>query len=223
MSYRLVAFDMDGTLVKERSSWWTLHEHFETMEGAVKNAEDFESGLIDYEQWMIRDLALWGTRANMSVLDKVLSNYTLAKNSKVVVGKLQRRGYETAIATSGLKLLADKVGKDLGITHVVANELAFDDEGYLTGDVVARVDPRRKHEALAPILKLLDVSLSECVAVGDSSYDREILKNCGLGIALGSGEGLRDVAQFVIKDLIDLLRILQPTVRKQAEARKDGC
>ena len=208
MGYRLVVFDMDGTLVEERSSWWKLHEYFGTTDGALKNAEDFERGLIDYEQWMMRDLALWGADANMSVIDRVLSNYTLAKNSKPVVDELQKRGYETAIVTSGLKVLADKVRKDLGIGHAVANELLFDDQGFLTGDVVARVDPRRKHVALNPILKLLGLSLSECVAVGDSSYDREILRNCGLGIAVGSGEGLRDVAQVVINDLIELLRIL---------------
>ena len=64
IKYKVVAFDLDGTLVKKRNSWITLHEYFGTVEGAKNNFKAFENSEIDYLEFIRRDVSLWpkGTR-----------------------------------------------------------------------------------------------------------------------------------------------------------------
>src|SRR2546426_8779375 len=45
---KLVAFDLDGTLVQERSSWTKIHCHFGVEDIARSNMPLYESGKIDY-------------------------------------------------------------------------------------------------------------------------------------------------------------------------------
>lgn len=48
---RLVVFDVDGTLLKIRSSWQHLHEALGTWDRGKQYAEQFFQGLIGYEEW----------------------------------------------------------------------------------------------------------------------------------------------------------------------------
>ena len=58
--FKVIVFDMDGTLVKETSCWETLHRYFQSNPKLVKrNMEDYLAGRISYCEWMRRDLLLW--------------------------------------------------------------------------------------------------------------------------------------------------------------------
>lgn len=50
MKYKLVAFDMDGTLLAEENSWAKLHRYFGTYESSLKNMKDYEQGKIAYDE-----------------------------------------------------------------------------------------------------------------------------------------------------------------------------
>jgi len=75
-----------------------------------------------------------------------------------------------------------------------------DERGYLTGEGIFRVEPYMKHEALMRLIGELGITLAECVAVGDSKYDKNFLKHAGLGVAIGGDVALAKVADVVIKD-----------------------
>ncbi|MEM3421110.1 MAG: haloacid dehalogenase-like hydrolase, partial [Candidatus Hadarchaeum sp.] len=72
----------------------------------------------------------------------------MAPNVKNVVGEIVRRGFQTAIITGGLDVLAGNVARDLGIPHIIANGLEVDKSGYLTGEGILRVEPRHKDKNL---------------------------------------------------------------------------
>jgi phosphoserine phosphatase len=59
LPYKLVAFDMDGTLLTQKSSWGKLHRYFGTYELSLKNMEAYEQGKIAYNEFMRRDIMLW--------------------------------------------------------------------------------------------------------------------------------------------------------------------
>lgn len=200
MRYKLVAFDMDGTLVEEHSCWGIIHRHFGTQQEASKNLVAWERGEINYPEFMRLDIKLWQPTPHISQVEEILSNFKLAPNALEVVSKLRGKGYQVAIVTGGLDILAKKVADRLKIEHVIANGLEVDERGYLTGEGIFWVEPCYKHEALEELANRLGIKMDECVGVGDSKYDSNLFEHVGLGVAVGRDETLARVADVVIED-----------------------
>ena len=208
MKYKLVAFDMDGTLLAGKSSWWKLHEYFGTIEPSLGNMKDYEEGKITYDEWMRLDIALWKPKPHITTIEKILLDYTLAPHAEHVINTLRERKLEVAIVTTGLDIVADSVASKLGITNVIANGLVLDENGYLTNRVIFNVDLFEKQKAFIRLTKKIGIPRSQCVAVGDSKYDVNFLKSAGLGIACKKDSDLIDAADIVIADLEELLNFV---------------
>ncbi len=208
MKYKLVAFDMDGTLILGDSCWEVIHRHFGTRQAAKGHLRAWEAGEIDYMEFMRRDIALWRPAPTLQGVREILSSYSFAPNVRTVVEEARRRGHQIAIVTGGLDLLADEVARDLGVAHVLANGLAADARGRLTGEGILRVEPTKKDANLLQLTRLLGISPEECVAVGDSKHDAKFLELAGLGIAVGKSAELARVADVVIEDFGDLPQLL---------------
>ena len=205
MKYKLVAFDLDGTLLVGKSSWWKLHEYFGTIELSLGNMKDYEEGKIAYDEWMRRDVALWKPKPHITTLEKILLDYTLAPNAEYVIETLRERKLHVAIVTTGLDVLADSVASKLHVPNVIANGLVLDENGYLTSRVIFNVDLCEKHEAFNRMVKKIGIPRSQCIAVGDSKYDVNFLRSAGLGIACKKDRDLMNAADVVITDLEELL------------------
>ena len=205
MKYKLVAFDLDGTLLTGKSSWWKLHEYFGTVELSVGNMKDYEAGKIAYDEWMRRDIALWKPKPHITTIENILLDYSLAPNAEDVIKTLRERRLHVAIVTTGLDILANSVASKLHVSNVVANGLVLDENGYLTNKVIFNVDLFEKHKAFNRLIKKIGIPRSQCIAVGDSKYDVNFLRSAGLGVACKKDRDLMNVADIVIADLEDLL------------------
>jgi phosphoserine phosphatase len=206
--YKAVAFDLDGTLVTEKSSWWTLHKAFHTYKQSVQNMKSYEQGKITYDEFMRLDISLWKPRPHINTIKKILLEYTLCLNAKLVIGVLGKKGYTLLIVTTAPDVLANAVAKELGISHVISNGFIFDNKGYLTQDVVFNVDLLKKELALEKLLSKIGIKNKECVAVGDSKYDVSFLKATGLGVAFNPDDILRKKAKIVITNMKELLNFI---------------
>jgi len=181
MGFELIVFDLDGVLVEEPSSWWTLHKAFGTFEVSRENLYAYEAGKIDYPEFMRRDIRLWGQR-NIWEVEALLQNFTLNQGASEICNVLQQQGYKLAIVSAGIDILARTVSEKLGIEYWVSNGLEVDIQGNLTGEGIFRVDLIEKHLALKKLLRPLRVELSNVIAIGDSKYDIPLMTSCGAGI-----------------------------------------
>lgn len=208
MNYELIAFDMDGTLLSEESCWRMIHKNLGTQEKAKENLEAWEKGEIDYPEFMRRDIKLWKPTPHISQIEEILSRYNLPSKVPRTFEKIWEKGYETAIITGGLDILAKQVANELDISHVFANGLETDDKGYLTGEGIFRVDPRKKSKNLKNLLEKLDINQKQCISVGNSAHDLDLLSSSGMGIAINDEDSLSDSADVVIQGFENFDQIL---------------
>jgi len=201
----LIVFDMDGTLV-EGNSWSKVNKYFGVEEKALEYMDMYLRGEIRYCEFMDAVIKLWGRNVHISTIESIFENFKLVNGAFEVVSKLRRIGHELAIITVGLDILAGKVAEKLGIKHVIANGLEVDNKGFLTGKGICRVELLRKDIALNKLCRKLGYALNECVAIGDSKFDKSIIEVAGLGIAFRADPELINVADVSIDDLRDILK-----------------
>ncbi|HDD25655.1 MAG TPA: HAD family hydrolase, partial [Acidilobales archaeon] len=137
MGVKLVVFDMDGVLVNIKSSWQYLHERL----GSIVYVKDSMMGLnyfqrrVSYYEWVVHDvramLKARGGKVHRSEIESIFNEVEINPEALAVVPRLKELGIELAIISGGIDILAERVGKVLGIKRVLANGLAFNDEGYL--------------------------------------------------------------------------------------------
>lgn len=181
---RLIALDFDGVLVRQPSSWETLHMAFGTEVEARRNLAEFTAGQIDYPEFMRRDISLWGRRP-FEEIRQVLLQYDLDPQAESVIAGWRREGRQVAIISSGIDVLVGEVAQRLGIEQFVANGLETDADGHLTGNGIMRVDPWRKDAVLLRVAKSLGCPPACTAGVGDTLFDLPLLRASGLGIGYG--------------------------------------
>lgn len=220
-SVKMVVFDLDGTLVKSRSSWGKVHEFFGTeQKGSVALAK-YEGGEMGYEEFMRRDVSAWPSGISVSVLEKILSDFSLTEGAKECVQGLRARSMKMGVVSSGLDILAKMACDRLGLSSYVANGLELDAQGRLTGGVIPRVDLLKKDEVLKKIAGDNGLRGKEILGVGDTRFDMVFLKACGYRVAFRPRDidrkALEEVAHYMIDDLRELLPIVDTINSPSAE------
>jgi phosphoserine phosphatase len=207
---RLIAFDLEGTLVKSVSGWVELHKRFGTWEKGKEYAEAFFNGEIDYATWAKLDASLWKGHTREEIMEWV-NSVEYMDYAKELVEFLKENGFKIAILSSGLMCLARKVGEELGVDYVYANELIFDEEGRITGEVNPVVDFQGKGAILRKLKEELKPELT--VAVGDGYNDISMFKEADVAIAINPHEGVE--GDHNVESLYEVREIIEGLIRGQ--------
>lgn len=208
MTFKAVAFDLDGTLVNEKSSWYKLHKYFGTYEQSKANMVDYENGRITYDEFMRRDIRLWKPAPTRKLIENLLLNFTICNDVENIIPILRENGYSFFIVTTAPDILANAVAAKLGINNVACNGFNFGPDGFLTDKPKFNVDLLRKDKAFYKITKLSKLTCKDCIALGDSKYDIIFLRKAGLGIAYKPDEVLEKESFPIISDFKELLNFI---------------
>jgi phosphoserine phosphatase len=178
---RLVAFDMDSTLIQ--------HEVIDELAREAGRYDEVSAiteaamrGELDFNESLTRRVALLRGLAE-STLETVARRLNLTEGAERLISNLKSFGYKTAIISGGFNYFGEHLKKKLGIDYVRTNGLEIEG-GKLTGQVKGEiVNAQRKAQILEEIAAQENISLQQTIAVGDGANDLPMLAAAGLGIA----------------------------------------
>lgn len=196
---RLVAFDMDSTLIRtevidELAKLAGVGEQVAAITEAAMRGE------LDFQGSFRRRVALLKGLPEAEIV-KVLERVPLMEGAERLIETLKRLGYRTAILSGGFTFVGQELQRRLGIDHLHANVLDIRD-GVVTGDVVTEIiDGARKAALLQSIARAENLSMQQVIAVGDGANDLPMLRCAGLGVAFHAKPVVRKSARQAISTL----------------------
>lgn len=213
---RLIAFDMDSTLISTEviDELAALAGVGDEVAGITARAM---AGELDFKASLRERVRLLAGLPESS-LQEVAERLPLTEGVESLLGTLNHLGYKTAILSGGFDYFGNVLKERLGFDHVYANQLEIID-GQLTGHVIDPiVDASRKAELLKQIAKTEGISLQQTIAVGDGANDLAMLEAAGLGIAFHAKPMVRESAGHAISNLgLDSLLYLMGFRDRDAE------
>jgi HAD superfamily phosphoserine phosphatase-like hydrolase len=200
----LVAFDLDGTLIKGiRHSWTLVWNHLNIRNQSQKDRKlDFVNRRLSYLEWCKLDAeALRENGLNLTHFKEIADSKKckLTQNLEEAIIKLKEKGIKTAIISGGIDSLlyamlpnADDLFDDILINRFVydkqgmfesINPTEYDWDGSKLGVV-------GKGRGLERLCEKYGISISDSAFVGDDINDQQAMEIAGKKI-LYCGEDLR--------------------------------
>ncbi len=207
---KLVAFDMDGVLTEDPSSWHFVHRNM-----GIDNSEYLElyrKGKISYQEFLNSDISLWISSypgITKGDIVSLLRKISIRRNIPKLVETLRDNNIIPVIISGGISWLSDLITSEAEFYASYANVVRVDDYGRILPEGVAIVDPRHKDNVLRGIQLKNGIDISETASVGDSSYDISLFRCSSLRIAFSpNSESLVEHATHIIKsgELLDVLQ-----------------
>lgn len=195
---RLVAFDMDSTLINAEviDELAGIHGVRDAVADITERAMRGE--LNFQESFRARAQLLKGLPE--TALATVADTVALNEGAHRLIRALKHFGYKTAILSGGFQYVGEHLKEELGIDYVFANELEVVD-GVMTGEVVGEiVDAARKAALLEEIAAREGIALEQTIAIGDGANDLPMLSRAGLGVAYHAKPLVKESASHAISN-----------------------
>ena len=214
--FRLVAFDMDSTLINiecvdEIARMAGRHDEVAEITEAAMRGE-----IADYKDSLRRRVALLAG-VKVEALQRVYEErLQLNPGVEAFVRACQAAGLKTLLISGGFTFFSERIRHRLGLDFARANTLGVAG-GKLTGTLFDRpwgdiVDGAEKKRVLLEVAELMGIETTQCIAVGDGANDLPMMKAAGLSIAYHPKPAVAAEAMLTIMDggLDRALQVLQP-------------
>lgn len=213
---RLIAFDVDGTLIDSRERkvvWQLLNQRFggdDTVNAARLAA--YLARKMTYAEWVALDVGQWvSAGATRDQIAAVISEQLyLVSGARETVAELQARGYGLAVISGTLDLTLELLFPEHPFEQVLTNRIWFHPDGTIAGWEATPYDMEGKARALEQLASDRGLTLAQTVFVGDNINDLQVMARAGLAVAFEPKHpSVREAAHAVVagdlRGLLDLL------------------
>ena len=214
--YRLIAFDMDSTLINIECVDEIAAVAGRRDEVAAITEAAMRGEISDYKDSLRRRVALLagvGETALQRVYDERLQ---LNPGVEIFVHACRQAGLKTLLVSGGFTFFSERVRHRLGLDFARANTLGVSG-GRLTGTLMDRpwgdiCDGAEKRRVLLEVCELMGIAPAQAIAVGDGANDLPMMSAAGLSIAFHAKPTVREQAMISIESggMERALEVLRP-------------
>ena len=214
--FRLIAFDMDSTLINIECVDEIADAVGRKAEVAAITEAAMQGLITDYKESLRQRVALL-KGVTVGHMEQVFAErLRFNPGAKELSTAAKAAGLTTLLVSGGFTFFADRVKASLGIDFARSNRLEVED-GLLTGRMVDQpwgdiCDGAEKRRTLLEMASLMGIDPSQAIAVGDGANDLPMMGAAGLSVAYHAKPAVRAQANIAINQggLDRLLEVLRP-------------
>ncbi len=206
--FKLIAFDMDSTLISIECVDEIADAVGRKTEVAAITEAAMRGEITDYKDSLRQRVALL-KGVTVADMERVYTErLRINPGAAELVRACKAAGLKVLLVSGGFTFFAHRVRDELGIDFVRANVLEVESGpncGQLTGRMVDQpwgdiCDGAEKRRTLLEVASLLDIAPSQCIAMGDGANDLPMMGVAGLSVAYHAKPTVRAQAMVAINE-----------------------
>ncbi|MES2913046.1 MAG: phosphoserine phosphatase SerB [Pseudomonadota bacterium] len=213
--FKLIAFDMDSTLINIECIDEIADAAGLKAEVAAITEATMRGEITDFKESLRRRVALLKGVSVDSMNEVYQHRLKLNPGAAELVHACKEAGMKVLLVSGGFTFFADRVQAELGIDYIRANVLEVEN-GLLTGQTVDQpwgdiCDGHEKRKMLIETCAMLGINPLQAIAVGDGANDLPMMGVAGLSVAYHAKPKVREQAMVAINEggldrLLELLK-----------------
>jgi phosphoserine phosphatase len=207
-AFKLIAFDMDSTLINiecvdEIADVVDRKEEVAAITEAAMRGE-----IADYKDSLRQRVRLL-RGVTVADMERVfVERLQLNPGARELVAACKAAGLKTLLVSGGFTFFTDRIRDQLGIDYTRSNVLEVESGancGQLTGRMVDQpwgdiCDGAEKRKMLLETCALLGISPQQAIAMGDGANDLPMMGEAGLSVAYHAKPKVREQAMVAINE-----------------------
>ena len=201
-NFKLIAFDMDSTLINIECVDEIADAVGRKAEVAAITEATMRGEIADFKTSLRQRVALLKGVTLASMEDVYAQRLQLNPGAAELVGACKKAGMKVLLVSGGFTFFAERVCERLGIDYMRSNVLEVQN-GVLTGRMIDQpwgdiCDGAEKRKTLIEICAQLGISPKQAIAVGDGANDLPMMSEAGLSVAFHAKPKVREQAMVAI-------------------------
>lgn len=202
--FKLIAFDMDSTLINIECIDEIADAAGRKAEVAAITEAAMRGEIPDFKDSLRRRVALLKGVPESALKEVFEKRLRLNPGAKILVDTCKAYGLKVLLVSGGFTYFADRVCELLQIDFARSNVLAIEN-GLLTGEVVKQewgdiCDGAEKRKMLLYVCTQLGISAQQAIAMGDGANDLQMMAEAGLSVAYHAKPKVREHAMISINE-----------------------
>ncbi|MBA4327656.1 MAG: phosphoserine phosphatase SerB [Polaromonas sp.] len=202
--FKLIAFDMDSTLINIECVDEIADAAGRKAEVAAITEAAMRGEITDYKDSLRRRVALLKGVSVESMDGVYHERLKLNPGAAELVHACKEAGLKVLLVSGGFTFFTDRIRRELGIDYTRSNVLEVED-GLLTGRMVDQpwgdiCDGEEKKKMLLETCAMLGITPDQAIAMGDGANDLPMMGVAGLSVAYHAKPAVRAQAMVAINE-----------------------